>query len=222
MPALFDGPSDARHHLILAHGAGEGPASPFLSHIARGLAEGGVGVTRFAFPTMGNIVRSGRRRPPDREPVLRAAWHQAIAAILARGLDPSRLFIGGKSMGGRIASLIADEVGAAGLICLGYPFHPPGDPKRLRTAHLAALRTPTLICQGTRDPFGRPEEVAAYPLSPAARMLWVPDGEHSFKPTKASGRTWEANLDLAAGEVLAFVRALGPCSQPPGKGTESA
>jgi uncharacterized protein len=122
-------------------------------------------------------------------------------------LDPTRLFIGGKSLGGRIASLIADEVGAAGLICLGYPFHPPGRPERLRTVHLAGLGTPTLICQGTRDPFGRPEEVADYPMSPAIRFMWVPDGEHSFRPTKASDRTWEANLDLAAGEVLAFVRA---------------
>ena len=163
MPDLLDGPADARHHLILAHGAGEGPDSPFLTHIARALAAGGVGVTRFAFPYMAEAVRSGRRRPPDREPVLRAAWQEAIIAALARGLDPTRLFIGGKSMGGRIASLIADEVGVAGLICLGYPFHPPGRPERLRTAHLAALRTPTLICQGTRDPFGRPEEVAAYP-----------------------------------------------------------
>ena len=218
MPDLFDGSFDAWHHLILAHGAGEGPESPFLTHIARALAAGGVGVTRFAFPYMLEAARSGRRRPPDREPVLRAAWQEAIIAALARGLDPTRLLIGGKSMGGRIASLIADEVGAAGLICLGYPFHPPGRPERLRTAHLAALRTPTLICQGTRDPFGRPEEAADYALSPAIRVVWVPDGEHSFKPTKASRRAWEENLDLAAGEVLAFLRTLGDCSQPPGKG----
>ena len=159
MPDLFDGPSDARHHLILAHGAGEGPASPFLSHIARVLAEGGVGVTRFAFPYMAKIARSGRRRPPDREPVLRAAWHQAIAAVLARGLDPPRLFIGGKSMGGRIASLIADEVGAAGLVCLGYPFHPPGAPY---------ARLPHCAPRDLGDPrsLRSAEEVAAYRLSP--------------------------------------------------------
>ncbi len=116
--------------------------------------------------------------------------------------------LGGKSMGGRMASLIADQTGAAGLVCLGYPFHPPGRPERLRTEHLAMLRTPTLICQGERDPFGRPDEVARYDLSHAIRLAWIPDGDHSFKPRKRSGRTWEANLDLAAAEVLGFLNGL--------------
>jgi hypothetical protein len=203
MHYLVDGPANAACHLILAHGAGDGPESPFMTHLAVGLAAGGVRVTRFAYPYMAKAARSGRRRPPDPAPVLLAAWREAVAD--ARGAGPARLIIGGKSLGGRMASLIADEVGAAGLVCLGYPFHPPGRPERLRTEHLARLRTPALICQGTRDPFGRPEEVAGYRLSPAIRLAWIADGDHSLKPTKTSGRTWEANLDQAVAEVLAIL-----------------
>jgi len=219
MPDLIDGPPNALHHLVLAHGAGEGPASAFLTHIALGLARGGVRVTRFAFPYMAEMARLGRRRPPDPQRVLLKAWREAIASALAAGAPPSRLAIGGKSLGGRMASLIADEVGAARLVCLGYPFHPPGrapsGPQPLRTAHLAGLRTPTLICQGTRDPFGRPEEVADDPLSPAVRIVWVPDGDHSLMPHKGSGRTWEDNLDLVVREVLGFLDDSGS-SSPPG------
>jgi hypothetical protein len=105
--------------------------------------------------------------------------------------------------------MIADEAGARGLVCLGYPFHPPGDPGRLRTAHLASLSTPALFVQGTRDPFGTREEVAGYALSPAIRMLWLEGGDHSFKPPARSGRTESQNVAEAIAAVAAFVRALG-------------
>jgi predicted alpha/beta-hydrolase family hydrolase len=118
------------------------------------------------------------------------------------------LVIGGKSMGGRIASLVADEAGAAGLVCLGYPFHPVGQPERLRVEHLEAIRTPTLIVQGERDPFGSQEEVAGYRLSSAIRIAWVVDGDHSFKPRKKSGRTEQQNWEAALGEIVTFLEAL--------------
>lgn len=108
-------------------------------------------------------------------------------------------------MGGRIASMIADHCGVAGVVCLGYPFHPPGKPEKLRIAHLQSLRTPTLIVQGTRDPFGKPGEVRSYGLSPAIELVWVPDGDHSFAPRKKSGRTDERNLDEAAEAIIAFL-----------------
>ena len=120
-----------------------------------------------------------------------------------------RLVIGGKSLGGRMASLVADEAGARGLVCLGYPFHPPGAPDRLRTTHLRDLRTPTLIVQGTRDPLGTREEVAEYPLSPAIRVVWLEDGDHSFKPRVSSGRTEKGNLEAAVAAVAGFVERLG-------------
>jgi hypothetical protein len=204
----FDGPSGARSRLVLAHGAGAPMDDPFLETIAGGLAARGVRVARFEFPYMARRRREGVRRPPDRTPVLLDAWREALRAL--REAEPAATppAIGGKSLGGRMASLLADELGAPGLVCLGYPFHPPGRPGQLRTGHLAALRTPTLIVQGTRDPFGTREEVAGYPLAPALRLAWIPDGDHSFVPRRASGRTQQQNLDEAVAVVADFLAAL--------------
>ncbi|MEA3642502.1 MAG: alpha/beta family hydrolase [Lamprobacter sp.] len=204
---LTDGPPDARWTLILAHGAGQGMDAPFMAHIARALGRAGLRVIRFEFPYMTEIQRTGRRTSPNREPVLLERWTRIIDQALGAGTDAQRLLIGGKSLGGRMASLIADER-AAGLVCLGYPFHPAGKPDRLRTEHLRLLRSPTLICQGTRDPFGTPDEVAGYALAPSIRLTWIEDGDHSFKPRRQSGRTWMQNLDQAAGAVLGFVATL--------------
>ena len=200
---IFDGPEDAPT-VVLAHGAGAPMDSPFMNAMAAGLAAAGLRAARFEFPYMSRR-RVGERRPPDREPVLRAAW---LAVIDALG-GGERLVIGGKSMGGRFASLVADEAGVRGLVCLGYPFHPPDKPERLRTAHLEDLRTPALIVQGTRDPFGTREEVAAFDLSPSIRLAWMEDGDHSFKPRVSSGRTERGNLEAAVGEVVGFVRGVG-------------
>lgn len=203
-PLLIDGPADARCHLILAHGAGQGADSPFMNTVAHGLAAAGLRVVRFSFPYMVRSEIEGRRRPPDREPILIETWLRVIAERRAAHGAGKPLLIGGKSMGGRIASLIADEAGVDGLVCLGYPFHPPGRPERTRVAHLSALRTPTLICQGERDPFGGREEVAGYALSPSIEIVWIADGEHSFKPGRASGITPEQNLQAAADAVVSF------------------
>src|SRR5947209_5742628 len=144
---LFTGPAQAARTLALAHGAGAGMDTAFMEAFAMGLADRGLRVARFEFPYMAERRKSGKKRPPDREPVLREAWLEVVEQLGADGL-----LIGGKSMGGRIASLIADQANVAGLVCLGYPFHPVGKPDRLRVGHLRALRTPTLILQGTRDP----------------------------------------------------------------------
>ncbi len=201
-PMLFDGPEDGPA-IVLAHGAGAPMDSPFMNTVARELAAGGARVVRFEFPYMRRRRETGERRAPDREPVLREAWLTAIEALGGGG----RLIIGGKSLGGRIASLVADEAGVRGLVCLGYPFHPPGRPERLRTAHLRDLRTQTLIVQGTRDPFGSPEDVAGYELSPRIRVVWLADGDHSFKPRASSGRTERQNLAEAVAAVLGFVES---------------
>ena len=111
-------------------------------------------------------------------------------------------------MGGRIASLVAEEAGVAGLVCLGYPFHPTGKPNRLRVQHLESIKTPTLIWQGERDPFGSREEVAGYKLSPSVQVAWVEDGDHSFKPRKTSGRTGQQNWEMALEEIEMFLEAL--------------
>ncbi len=200
---LHDGPVDADTTIILAHGAGAGMDSPAMETFARGLAGEGFRVVRFEFPYLQRRRDTGRRGGPDRPPVLMESWRRAVATA-----GGGRLVIGGKSMGGRIASMLADDVGARGLVCLGYPFHPPGRPEKLRTAHLADLKTPTLIVQGTRDPFGKPEEVEGYELPDAIEVVWLEDGDHSFKPRKASGRTLEQNIAEAITAIAGFIRSL--------------
>ena len=159
-------------------------ASPFMTAFACGLAGQGHRVVRFEFPYMAER-RQGRKRPPDREPVLRETWLSVVRQLGPEHSRGRRLVIGGKSMGGRIASLVADEAGVAGLVCLGYPFHPVGKPDQLRVAHLANLATPTLIVQGERDPFGNREEIAVDRFSSSITIRWIADGDHSFKPASA-------------------------------------
>jgi predicted alpha/beta-hydrolase family hydrolase len=202
---LLDGPEDGPA-IALAHGAGAGMRSPFMETIAGHLAEAGCRVARFEFPYVRRALLA-QRRPgrPDSERVLKATWLEVIAA-LGGG---ERVVVGGKSMGGRIASMVADEAGVRGLVCLGYPFHPTGRPERLRTAHLEQLVTPALIVQGTRDPFGTREQVSGYALSPRIAMRWLEDGDHSFKPRRASGHTEAEHLRSAAEAVASFVANLG-------------
>lgn len=202
LETVGNGAEDAPAVVVLAHGAGQDMDSDFMRNIAEGVSQDDIRVVRFNFPYMTRARAEGRRRPPDREGVLLDAFRSVISGLPAG----CTLFIGGKSLGGRMASLIADEAAVAGLVCLGYPFHPPGRPERLRTAHLERLRTPTLICQGTRDPFGRKEEVSNYNLSRAIQIEWLPDGDHGFRPRKSSGRTEGGNLSLAAEAVVRFVR----------------
>ena len=201
---LMDGPVDAAQTLVLAHGAGAAMDSPFMNRVAGGIAQRGVRIVRFEFSYMARRREGGKRGAPDRPAVLEARWKEVVEE-LGGG---ARLVIGGKSMGGRIASMVADEVGARGLLCLGYPFHPPGNPSRLRTAHLETLRTPALIIQGTRDTFGSKEEIAGYRLSPAIRIAFLEGGDHSFRPPGGSGRTEAQNVAEAIGLAADFVLGL--------------
>jgi predicted alpha/beta-hydrolase family hydrolase len=198
---LFDGRKEARKTLALAHGAGAGMDTPFMNAFAAGIADRGFRVARFEFPYLADYRQTGKKRPPDREPVLRLTWLRVVELLGSKGL-----VIGGKSMGGRIASLIADEAGVEGLICLGYPFHPVGQPDRLRIEHLRTIQTPTLILQGERDPFGNREEVTPLRLSSAIRIEWLEDGDHSLKPRKKSGRTEQQNWQTALSKMVGFLQ----------------
>ena len=109
-------------------------------------------------------------------------------------------------MGGRIATMVADSLGVAGVVCLGYPFHPPGKPEKTRTGHLADLASRTLILQGTRDALGNTDDVASYELSSSIEVLWIEDGDHSLKPRKSSGRTLEQNLGEAIDGIARFMQ----------------
>lgn len=197
-PAQGDRPLDAL--FVFAHGAGAGHQHPFITAFANGLAARGINVVTFNFPYM-----ERKRRTPDRAPVLEEAFRRAVTAAAAHGdVKFKKLFIGGKSMGGRIATHLGaaldkwpDAPKLSGIIAFGYPLAPPrGKRTGDRVTHLKALTVPTLIVQGTRDPFGGPDEVkeAISDASPAPpiEIVTVDGGDHSFGVLKSSGRDQQA------------------------------
>lgn len=199
---LQDGPPDAPISFVFAHGAGAPMDSSFMAEVAKGLGARGVRVVRFEFPYMA-ARRSGKMGPPDRMPALLASFRAVVDAVRAE--TPGPVAVGGKSMGGRVASHLADDVGAAALVAFGYPFRPPGKSDWRPVTHLTAMRAPMLIVQGTRDPFGGREELAGSALLPS--IAWMEDGDHDFAPRKRSGRTTEQNWAEAIDRAATFLRA---------------
>ncbi|APC15003.1 alpha/beta hydrolase [Pseudomonas frederiksbergensis] len=189
--------------LIFAHGAGAPMDSDWMNDIAARLAGLGVNVLRFEFPYMAQRRMDGGKRPPNPAPKLLECWREVHA--LVRRHVAGRLAIGGKSMGGRMASLLADELGADGLVCLGYPFYAVGKPEKPRVEHLAGLKTPTLIVQGERDALGNRPAVEGYELSPSIEVFWLTAADHDLKPLKASGFTHEQHLESTAKKVAGFL-----------------
>lgn len=193
---LISSPDQVKGTLVLAHGSGAGMNVFFMDAISEGLTNEDWRVVRFEFPYMVRQSFTGRRSLPDKIDILLETYRSVVETVKKH--YPQPLFVGGKSMGGRIASLLADmlyEEGLIeGLICLGYPFHPLKNPDRLRTEHLRSLQVPTLIVQGERDPMGSLEEVKGYDLSDQIQIRWIPDGDHSFSPRKRSGFTEDQNL----------------------------
>ncbi len=192
--AIFYPAASARATLVLAHGAGAGQNHPFMVGIARALSAREIDVVTFAF-----LYTHVGRRLPDKNDVLEATWGSAIDAVRARSdVAKTPFFIGGKSMGGRIATQVAaklDPGDLAGLVLLGYPLHPPGKPEQLRSAHLPRVRAPMLFVQGSNDTFGKPDELAPIVASlasrvPATRLFVVTGGDHSLavrrEPTETS------------------------------------
>ncbi|MBK5012670.1 alpha/beta hydrolase [Pseudomonas sp. S60] len=177
--------------------------SGFMDEMAQRLAALGVAVVRFEFPYMAQRRQGGSKRPPNPQQVLLDCWREVYAQV--RPLVTGTLAIGGKSMGGRMASLVADELGADGVVCLGYPFYAAGKPEKPRVEHLAALKTPTLIVQGERDALGNREAVAGYRLSPAIEVSWLTAADHDLKPLRASGFTHDRHLQAAARLTAEFL-----------------
>ena len=206
---LFSGPEDAAITLLLAHGAGAAMDSAAMNAATDALVATGLRVVRFEFAYMASRRTGEGRKPPPRAETLVDEYRAAVDALDSFG----PLFIGGKSMGGRVATMVADDLYGAGrikgVVCLGYPFHPPAKPDQLRTRHLEKLECPLLICQGTRDPFGTSEEVPVYDLSGAIRVEWLEDGDHDLKPRKAiSGFTAAQHLETMARTVAAWTRDI--------------
>jgi uncharacterized protein len=206
------GPADAAARLVLAHGAGAPMTSPFMETFARLLAERALAVTRFEFGYMAARRTGGKRRPPPKAELLTPEYLAAVEAVAGAMTLGQELLIGGKSMGGRVASLVADDLYRArrvkGLVCLGYPFHPPGKPAELRTAHLAALACPTLIVQGDRDPFGGRADVDGFALSKSISFHWAAAGDHDLAPRGGRGHTRRGNVEAAVDAVATFARSL--------------
>nr|WP_088331049.1 alpha/beta family hydrolase [Lacimicrobium sp. SS2-24] len=189
--------------LLLAHGAGAGMNSDFMQQLAEQIAACGVTVHRFNFSYMQRSEEEGKKRPPQPLPKLMNDFEAALESVDSQ----SPLFVGGKSMGGRVASMLGDSERIKGCLCYGYPFHPPGKPDKLRTAHLQEGGKPILILQGERDPFGTRVECENFQLHPRVRLSFIDDGEHSFKPRKSAATTLEQNMTNAAHRSLDFIKA---------------
>ncbi|MEW6322375.1 MAG: alpha/beta fold hydrolase [Acidobacteriota bacterium] len=211
---------DLRRLLLLAHGAGAGHASPWMVEMATGLAARGLTVVTFNFPYM-----EGRRRVPDRPPVLEDAFARAIDAARARpDVPPGAPAIGGKSMGGRIATYVATaRADLAGVVAFGYPLRPPGARAGARppdrASHLARLQAPLLVVQGTRDAFGGPADIAAAaPAGTPLTIVEVEGGDHSLKVPARAPRP-QAEVNQAVWEaVAAFLSRASAGAPPPRRG----
>lgn len=188
--------------LVLAHGAGAGKDHPFMRSFAQGLAERGIAVLRFNF-----LYTEVGKKSPDRQPVLEETF-RSVVDWARQELEPGGLFLGGKSMGGRIAShLAADGEPCDGLVFLGYPLHPPGRPDRMRDEHLYGIKAPLLFVEGTRDafcPLDLLQKVRAK-LRVESELYVVEDGDHSFKVRRSSGRTSEDALQEAIAAVAGWI-----------------
>jgi len=196
----------ANRAVLLAHGAGADMNAAALTTVADALAAAKVPSLRFNFP-----YKAAGRRGPDRPPVLEASVRAAIAELATRTkLTPDRFVLGGRSMGGRICSMVAAADGALGLALLGYPLHPPGKPEQLRVDHFPRLRMPVLFASGTRDAFGTPEELkqCAEKIRGPVTFHWIETADHGFKPLKSSGTTAAAALAGVAQRVVDFVTSL--------------
>jgi predicted alpha/beta-hydrolase family hydrolase len=201
--------------LILAHGAGAPQTHPFMVEASRSLAARGLAVVTFNFTYMDE-----HRRVPDRAPVLERTWLDVISYVAGRDELPQPCVIGGKSMGGRIASHVATtarrdagdlRLVPDGLVLLGYPLHPPGRPEQRRDAHLSQLVCPALFVQGTRDAFGTPQELEPVlaMLGDRATLHAVEQGDHSFAVPKAAGRARRDVLGEVWDVVAAWVKERG-------------
>lgn len=189
--------------------------SPFMEEVATGLTARGIRVVRFEFPYMAKRREGGKTTAPDKTAVLEACFREVVAA---QGEGASQIAIGGKSLGGRIATHVADSLGVSAVVAFGFPFFPPKKAGLGRFERLLSLRTPTLVLQGTRDPFGGREQLEALTLPSAITMHYLEDGDHSFEPRKKSGRTLAQNMDEAikvAADFLLTGRAEHPQTKAP-------
>ena len=206
---LYDQASESRAIFVFAHGAGADMNSSFISAITELLVAKNISVIRFNFPYMEKRLLDGKKRPPDRMPVLIDDMSQLLGGLK---LDLP-LFIGGKSMGSRVAASITtsemiNHVNAKGVIAVGYPFHPIGKPEKLRLEPILSNTLPMLIIQGERDKLGSKEEIASYQLPTHCQIEFMRDGDHDIKPRLKSGFTHQEHIEDAANRISTFIKGL--------------
>ncbi len=202
----------SQYCFLFAHGAGADKDSEWMLAMDSRLNLCGLEVKRFNFPYMNKRLQDGKRRPPDRQPVLL----ECLAEQLQKIPENKKIILGGKSMGGRMASLFAAQKSVhsdlvsrvAAVICMGFPFHPPSKVEKYRGDHLQTMERPTLILQGERDNMGSRSELAQYQFSQSVAVEFITDGDHSFKPRVKSGLKLEDNLETATQHIVEFVCRL--------------
>ncbi|WP_298940285.1 alpha/beta family hydrolase [uncultured Psychromonas sp.] len=205
MKLIFNGPEDGPL-FVFSHGAGAPLTSDFMETVSVGLAKQGIRVARFNFNYMQQRVETGSRRPPERAPHLLKQFLEVVQEL------DQPMVIGGKSMGGRMATLLAAESSpeqlkqVKGIACLGYPFHPQGKPEKLRIEHLAAIKQPVAIIQGSRDKLGDQNEVISYSLPNTFQWCWLEDGDHDFKPRVKSGLTHQQHIQSSITYLAAYIK----------------
>ncbi|MDO3385432.1 dienelactone hydrolase family protein [Gilvimarinus sp. SDUM040013] len=196
----------ARAALVLAHGSGAPMDSDFMNRVAQAFCQAGVNVYRFEFPYMHERRALGKKRPPNRQPVLIDSWTEALNQVTERESLP--VFIGGKSMGARMACILASIEPVAGVVCFGYPFHPQAKPEKTRLEPLQECRCPIFIAQGTRDKLGSSEDLASYVLADSVVIHWLEDGDHGLRPRVSSGLTHEQHIQGAVSAAVGFIDNL--------------
>lgn len=201
--------------LILAHGAGAPADSPFMEELAEALDGERIAVVRFEFPYMQRRRQDGKKRPPDRQPRLLESFRSVLAEVRAGIGGACPVLIGGKSMGGRMASILAaEDAGIDGVVCFGYPFHPPGKPDNWRIDHFPRIECPLLVVQGTRDPFGKPGEVIERQNElGSCQVVWLEGGNHDFQPLARQPETRQDLISKAASQVWSFIESRVRSSQ---------
>ena len=198
---LIDGPKDSPYVFIFAHGAGADMHHEFMLFVANALADAEICVIRFNFPYSAKKREDGIKRFPDKLPVLLDSFKEVIDLY-----GKKKMVIGGKSMGGWVASHLESHEWVKGVACLGFPFHPLKKPDKNKGEHLRDMLKPTLILQGERDPFGSKSELMNYPVSRAVEFLFLPDGDHGFKPRKISGHTEKENRACVCRALIEFIK----------------
>jgi len=208
MNPIIEGNQSATRLLILAHGAGAGMRHEFMQMLAQNLAAKDLCVLRFNFSYMQAIEQTGKRRPP--EPVSQLIMQ--YAAVLDKfSNDYSQIFLAGKSMGGRVATLLAQQAlpgKVKGILVYGFPFHPPKKQQPFKGAHLSIVKLPHLILQGERDPMGNRESLKAVSLDDKVQLSWLPDGDHSFVPRKRSGVSFAQNMSTTTQASMDFIHQI--------------